>query len=142
MKVLNLLLIGTLTIALLACKGGGKEALIGTWGVDEIDMSGMVEGMTEDEKARFELAKPMMEQAMKSMEMIFNADGSMETRISYMGQQNSDTGKWSLSEDGKALTTTMGGATEEIKLENLNNKTMVMVMESQGASMKMNMSKK
>jgi hypothetical protein len=142
MKVLNLLLLVTIAVSLLACKEGGREALIGTWGVDDIDISGMVEGMTQEEKERFELAKPMMEQAMKSMEMVFNADGSLETRISYLGQQNSDTGKWSLSEDGKVLTTTMGGATEDIKLENLNNKTMVMVMESQGGSMKMNMYKK
>lgn len=142
MKLLNLFLVGVLTLTLIACKGGGKDAIVGTWGVEDIDMSDMLSGLSEEEKGMYEAFLPMMEEAMKSMEMTFNADGTMETKASMMGQENVDSGTWSLSEDGKTLTTDTDGNKEDIKVESLDGSKMVLAMENEGSVMKMTMKKK
>jgi DNA replication initiation complex subunit (GINS family) len=142
MKLFNLFMVGALALTMLACKSSGKDALVGTWGVESVDMSAMLAGMSEEEKKMYESFLPMMEEAMKSMVMTFKADGKMETKASMMGQENTDKGTWKLSEDGKTLTTETGGKKEDIKIESLDDSKMVLVMNLDGSSMKMTMKKK
>ena len=129
-------------LTMVACKGSGKDAIVGTWGVEDVDMSDMLAGLSDEEKGMYEAFLPMMEEAMKSMEMTFNADGTMETSASMMGQENKDSGKWSLSEDGKTLTTETNGNKEDIKVESLDGSKMVLAMENDGSVMKLMMKKK
>lgn len=142
MKLLNLFMVGALALALVACKGSGKDALIGSWGVEDVDMSEMLNGLSDEEKAMYEAFLPMMQEAFKSMEFTFNADGTMETKASMMGQDNNTKGTWTLSDDGKTLTTESEGKKEEIKVESLSSSEMVLAMNVDGTNMKLKMKKK
>ena len=142
MKLFNLFMISALALVMFACKGSGKDALVGTWGVEDVDMSAMLEGMSDEEKAMYESFLPMMQEAMKSMEMTFNADGTMTTKAEMMGQASNDEGTWTLSEDEKTLTTETNGKKEDIKIESLDGSKMVLAMDADGSVMKMTMKKK
>ena len=135
-------MVGALTLTMFACGGSGKDALVGTWGVDKIDMSAMLEGMSAEEKAMYESFLPMMEEAMKSMEMTFNADGTMKMKAAMMGQETNEEGKWTLSEDEKTLTTDVKGKKEDMKIESLDGSTMVLAMDMDGSPAKLTMKKK
>lgn len=141
MKLFNVFMVGVLALALVACKGG-KDNLVGTWGVDSVDMSEMLAGLSEEERAMYESFMPMMEEAFKTMEMTFNADGTMTTKANMMGQESNDEGTWKLSDDGKTLTTTTGGKSEDIAVETLTASELVLAMDADGMKMKMNMKKK
>jgi hypothetical protein len=142
MKLFNLFMVGAVTLMMFSCGGSGKDALVGTWGVESVDMSDMLKGMSEEEKAMYESFLPMMEEAMKSMEMTFNADGTMAMKSAMMGQETNEKGKWKLSEDEKTLSTDTNGKKEDITIESLSGSNMVLVMESEGSKIKMNMKKK
>lgn len=134
-------MVGVLALALVACKGG-KDNLVGTWGVDSVDMSEMLAGLSEEERAMYESFMPMMEEAFKTMEMTFNADGTMTTKASMMGQESNDEGTWTLSDDGKTLTTTTGGKEENIAVEKLTSSELTLAMDADGMKMKLMMKKK
>jgi len=141
MKIFNLFMVGALALTIVACKSG-KDNLVGTWGVESVDMSEMLAGLNEEEKAMYESFLPMMEEAFKSMEMTFTKDGKMTTKAAMMGQESNDEGTWKLSDDGKKLTTTTNGKTEDITIEKLTASEMVLIMEADGMKIKMNMKKK
>jgi uncharacterized lipoprotein NlpE involved in copper resistance len=141
MKLFNLFMVGALALTMFACKSA-KDNLVGTWGVDSVDMSEMLEGLSEEEKAMYESFLPMMEEAFKSMEMTFNADGTMTTKAEMMGQASNDEGTWKLSDDGKTLTTKTGDKSEDITVEKLTSSELVLAMDADGMKMKLNMKKK
>ena len=141
MKLFNVFMVGVLALTMVACKSG-KDNLVGTWGVESVDMSEMLAGLTEEEKAMYESFMPMMEEAFKKMEMTFKADGTMTTKANMMGQESSDEGTWTLSDDGKTLTTTTGGKEEKIAVEKLTSSELTLAMDAEGMKMKLIMKKK
>ena len=141
MKLFNVFMVGVLALTMVACKSG-KDNLVGTWGVESVDMSEMLAGLTEEEKAMYESFMPMMEEALKTMEMTFKADGTMTTKANMMGQESSDEGTWTLSDDGKTLTTTTGGKEEKIAVEKLTSSELTLAMDAEGMKMKLIMKKK
>jgi K(+)-stimulated pyrophosphate-energized sodium pump len=121
---------------------GDHNSLVGTWGVEEVDMSEMLAGFSDEEKAMYEAFLPSLESAFKTMEMTFNQDGTMTTEVEMMGQKNSEQGSWKLSKDGKVLTTETGGKTDDLKIEKMTSSSMTLVMDDEGMKMKLMMKKK
>jgi len=121
---------------------GGNNSLVGTWGVEEVDMSEMLAGFSDEEKAMYEAFLPSLESAFKTMEMTFNQDGTMTTEVEMMGQKNSEQGSWKLSKDGKVLTTETGGKTDDMKIEKMTSSHLTLVMDDEGMKMKLMMKKK
>jgi serine/threonine protein kinase len=116
--------------------------LVGIWGVEEVDMSEMLAGFSDEEKAMYEEFLPSLESAFKTMEMTFNQDGTMTTEVEIMGQKNSEQGSWKLSKDGKVLTTETGGKTDDMKIEKMTSSHLTLVMDDEGMKMKLMMKKK
>lgn len=143
MKLLNVFMVSALALVMFACKGGGKDAVVGTWGVDNVDFSSMLEGLSEDERGMYEAFLPMMEEAMKSMEMTFAKDGKFTMKAAMMGEEQSEEGTWSLSDDAKVLTTVAADGQENIfNIQELSAKKMVVSSDLDGQTVGMTFVKK
>jgi hypothetical protein len=143
MKIFNVFIISALALTLFACKGGVKNDIVGAWGVEEVDMSALLAGIPEEEKAMAEAFMPMMEEAMKSMEMTFEKEGKFTMKASMMGQDQNEEGTWSLSDDGKVLTTkTSEGPESKMNIESMSGNKMVVNSDMDGQTVKMTFVKK
>lgn len=83
------------------CSKGFRDKLPGTWAVD---MMAMLEGQKMDEQQ-----KKMMEMmfANASIQITFKPDGAFSAKTNMMGQEQEDSGTWSvLSSEGNTLTVT------------------------------------
>lgn len=148
-------MVSALALVMFACKSGSKNDVIGTWGVEEVDMSALLAGVSEEEKEMAEAFLPMMEEAMKSMEMTFEKDGDkaglksalkagkFTMKASMMGQEQNEEGTWTLSDDGKVLTTkTAEGPESKMNIESMAGNKMVVNSEMDGQIVKMTFVKK
>jgi hypothetical protein len=145
MRTINIFLALLLVVATTSSFSTGKKPrklILGTWGVESVDMSEMMSGLSDEEKAMYESFMPMMEEAFKSMEMTFNTDGTMTTKASMMGQESVDEGTWKLSDDGKTLTTYNGGGSENVAVEKLTKSTLLLALDADGMKLKLLMKKK
>jgi hypothetical protein len=75
------------------------------------------------------------------MLLTFRADGTMSTKANMMGTESSDEGTWVLSKDGKTLTTTSNGKTDNIVIEKLTKSVMLLVLDADGMKVKLLMKK-
>lgn len=136
-------MVSALALVMFACKSGSKNDVIGTWGVEEVDMSALLAGVSEEEKEMAEAFLPMMEEAMKSMEMTFEKEGKFTMKASMMGQEQNEEGTWTLSDDGKVLTTkTAEGPESKMNIESMAGNKMVVNSEMDGQIVKMTFVKK
>jgi predicted nucleic acid-binding Zn-ribbon protein len=141
MKLLNVMLVGALTMVMVACGGSAKDQLVGKWQVTDVDMSAMMETIPEEQKAFMESMLPMMEEAMKSMTMEFTADGKVKQVSAMMGETQEEEGTWSLSDDAKTLTINTKGNDESMNLTELSSSKMVVSIEEEDASFSMTFEK-
>lgn len=141
MKLLNLFMLTTLTLALFSFKSIEKNKIIGTWTVVDIDMSDMLIGISEEERELYEAFLPMFKEAFSSMVFTFNADGTMETSASMLGEETSSQGSWRLSDDGKTLITKNEEKQEEILIESLSDSEMVLNFIYDDVNIKLKMKK-
>jgi hypothetical protein len=144
MRTINIFLALLLIVATTSSFSAGKKPsklIIGTWGVESVDMSEMLNGVPEEEKAMYEAFLPMMDEAFKTMLLTFRADGTMSTKANMMGTESSDEGTWVLSKDGKTLTTTSNGKTDNIVIEKLTKSVMLLVLDADGMKVKLLMKK-
>jgi hypothetical protein len=93
-----------------------NKFLIGTWHVERIDFSSLLEGVSEDEKMLIELVIPMLEESMKSLIWEFKSNGAFNSESSIMGEEMNTSGSWYLNDDGKILTTEVNGEKSEYVL--------------------------
>lgn len=105
-------------------------------------MSEMLNGVPEEEKAMYEAFLPMMDEAFKTMLLTFRADGTMTTKASVMGTESNDEGTWIMSKDGKTLTTTSNGKSDNLIIEKLTKSAMLLVLDADGMKVKLLMKKK
>jgi hypothetical protein len=141
MKLLNVMLVGALTMVMVACGGSAKDQLVGKWQVTDVDMSAMMETIPEEQKAFMESMLPMMEEAMKSMTMEFTADGKVKQVSAMMGETQEEEGTWSLSDDAKTLTINTKGNDESMNITELSSSKMIVSIEEEDASFSMTFEK-
>ena len=141
MKLLNVMLVGALTMVMVACGGSAKDQLVGKWQVTDVDMSAMMETIPEEQKAFMESMLPMMEEAMKSMTMEFTADGKVKQVSAMMGETQEEEGTWSLSDDAKTLTINTKGNDESMNITELSSSKMIVSIEEEDASLSMTFEK-
>jgi hypothetical protein len=79
------------------------EVIVGKWQFDNMDMG---QPVPEDKKAQWD---QMMTEMKKTTTYEFTADGHLTFNSNMGGQATSKTGTWTLSEDGKKLTTNVDG---------------------------------
>jgi Lipocalin-like domain len=120
-----------LVMLMMACKSNPKEALTRKWKVDPAAFKTiMKEEMDKMKKDNPEQAKqmeamlPMMEGMLTGITLEFKADGSAE--MVAMGK--AQTGKWSLSDDGKKITVDDNGKKEEMEVVELSKSKLVLKM--------------
>ncbi|KOY85235.1 hypothetical protein AD998_02870 [bacterium 336/3] len=120
-----------LVVLMMACKGNPKETLTKKWKVDATAFKTiMKEEMDKMKKEKPEQAKqleamlPMMEGMLTNITLEFKADGSAE--MVAMGK--TQTGKWSLSDDGKKITVDDNGKKEEMDVVELSASKLVIKM--------------
>lgn len=130
-KLVNLFFVSVIALAVTACSSDKKSDLIGSWKVDSVDFSEMLKNMNEEELEMYEAFLPMMEESMKSMTLTLEEDGTMNVKSNAMGQESEENGKWSISDDGKKLTTTSQSGEETVMIINeLSANSMEVSLES------------
>jgi hypothetical protein len=91
----------------------------------------------------YEAFLQMMEEAMKSMEMTFAKDGKFTMKAAMMGEEQSEEGTWSLSDDAKVLTTVAAdGQENKFNIQELSAKKMVVNSDLDGQTVGMTFVKK
>lgn len=91
-----------------------KEMLAGDWVLADIEFAGAI---TDEQKEMFE---EMTSKMKGSMRMEFNKDGTYKTVYPNPfkdGEESVSEGKWSLSSDGKTLTTEEDGKSREDNMD-------------------------
>lgn len=119
-----------------------SKLLVGTWNVESVDLSEMMSALPEDQREMYQVMKPMMEDLFKSMVMTFKKDGTMNTKITFMDEESSDDGTWALSTDGKTITSTANGNSNEIKIIEMSKLTMKISLEAEGMKIGLDLKKK
>ena len=115
MKKVFITLLAFVSIALISsCTKSPAENMVGEWKITDIQTTYEV---PEDQMEAYNEALNGMKESSK---MIYKADGTFEKTIS----EETTTGKWVISEDGKSLTETSDDGTIEsvILLELTENK--------------------
>lgn len=135
MKKLASYLLVILFVGTLASCGGGdaKKDIVGTWKLDKMDLG---EEIPAEQKAMFDA---MMVEMKKNFVMTFKDDGTMETKKDAEGE--AETGKYSISEDGKTLSTDSNGKKESITIVSISSSKMVLEVAEGGKKMKMTLVK-
>lgn len=128
-KLVNVIFVSAVALVMFACNSDKKSDLVGVWNVDSVDFSEMLKGLDEEELEMYEAFLPMMEESMKSMTLTLAEDGIMTVQSNAMGQEMKEQGTWSLSDDGKELTTTSDSGED----------TVMLIQEVTSSSMKVNL---
>ena len=121
MKNLNFLLLIIATYAFISsCSSDPSEMIVGKWKIADIKTS------TEISEDQMDAYNEQIEEMKNSSKITFKADGSFEQTI----LEETSTGNWKISEDGKTLTKkNEDGSSENLKIEKLTNDEMVIVSE-------------
>ena len=121
MKRILITLLAVISIALISsCTKSPAENIVGEWKITDIQTTYEV---PEDQ---IEAYKEALEGMKESSKMIYNADGTYEKTIS----EETTTGKWEISEDGKKLKEVSEDGTKEIvKVTELTDNKLITVSE-------------
>lgn len=131
MKTFKQILLFAILVTFAACKGGDNAQLVAKkWKIDGEELKKSVkneiEKMKKENPEQAKMAEGMSEMMvgmLGSMTMDFKADGTYEQAA--MGQ--TQKGKWTVSNDGKALMTEDDkGKKDTIKIKELNEKKMIL----------------
>jgi hypothetical protein len=101
----------------------------------------MLTGLSDEERAMYDTFLPMMEEAILSLQMTFNTDGSYASEMTMFEELSKNEGTWQLSEDGKTLKTTVKESDEVMMVESISSKEMVLMVEGGGMKWKIFMAK-
>jgi hypothetical protein len=111
-------------VGLLAISCGSKsnsEAILGKWVLS--DMEYQIDGADEQSKA---FADAMKKELIGKMSLELKADNTQISYVPIMGGKAVE-GTWSISDDGKTLTTTENGEeSEEMTIKSMDSNTLVL----------------
>ena len=102
-----------------SCSSSPADMITGEWQITDLQTTSDI---PEDQ---MEAYKEQIEEMKKSSKIYFKADGSFEQTI----LEETGTGTWKVSEDGKILTTDVDGNKEVKKIKELSSDKMVLVLE-------------
>jgi hypothetical protein len=102
-----------------SCSPSPADMITGEWQITDLQTTSDI---PEDQ---MEAYKEQIEEMKKSSKIYFKADGSFEQTI----LEETGTGTWKVSEDGKILTTDVDGNKEVKKIKELSSDKMVLVLE-------------
>jgi hypothetical protein len=114
-----LLLTITFFAVISSCSPSPADMISGEWQIADLQTSSDI---PEDQ---MEAYKEQIEEMKKSSKINFKADGSYEQTI----LDETSTGTWEVSEDGKTLITDVDGNKEVKKIQELSQDKMVLVLE-------------
>lgn len=141
MKLFSPVLILFLAFPLMQQLNKTEKKMVGVWKSTKVDFTDMLTGLSEEEKAMYDAFLPMIEEAIMSMKMTFNADGSYASEMTMFEETTKNEGTWQLSADGKTLKTIVNGSEEVMLVESLSSKEIVLMVEGDGMKWKITMAK-
>jgi len=135
---------------LISCSSNPSKKIIGTWKCNNAEFENLEETINKalasvpdslkeiQKKYMTDNIKNMTEE-MKHVSMNFKEDKTFES----IDDGKSDKGTWSISEDGKTLTTKGDGEGKEAKLniEELSSSKLVLSIEDEGSKIKLSFQK-
>lgn len=145
MKIYGFLLVALLATSFTAFGQNKKvsKRLMGTWQVESVDLSQLLEGIAEEEKAMAALFMPMMEDGLKTLVWQFKSKGEFESSMEFFDEKIEEKKTWSVSADGKNIIMVSGEERAEYIIQSLSKTKMVVsVKTDDGTTIKMTMVKK
>jgi len=120
MKNLSILILSIAILSFISsCSPSPSEMIIGEWKISDVQTTSDI---PDDQ---MDVYKEQIEEMKKSSKIVFNEDGTIEQTI----LDETSTGTWSISKDGKTLTTDIDGNKEVKKIKELTPEKMVLVLE-------------
>ena len=141
MKLFSPVLLLFLALPLMQQLNKTEKKVVGVWKSTKVDFTDMLTGISDEEKAMYDAFLPMMEEAILSLQMTFNADGSYTSEMTMFEELSKNEGTWQLSADGKTLKTTVKESDEVMMVESISSKEMVLMVEGGGMKWKIFMAK-
>jgi 3,4-dihydroxy-2-butanone 4-phosphate synthase len=141
MKLFSPVLLLFLALPLMQQLNKTEKKVVGVWKSTKVDFTDMLTGISDEERAMYDAFLPMMEEAILSLQMTFNADGSYTSEMTMFEELSKNEGTWQLSEDGKTLKTTVKESDEVMTVESISSKEMVLMVEGEGMKWKIFMAK-
>jgi 3,4-dihydroxy-2-butanone 4-phosphate synthase len=141
MKLFSPVLLLFLALPLMQQLNKTEKKVVGVWKSTKVDFTDMLIGISDEERAMYDAFLPMMEEAILSLQMTFNADGSYTSEMTMFEELSKNEGTWQLSADGKTLKTTVKESDEVMTVESISSKEMVLMVEGEGMKWKIFMAK-
>jgi len=141
MKLFSPVLLLFLALPLMQQLNKTEKKVVGVWKSTKVDFTDMLTGISDEERAMYDAFLPMMEEAILSLQMTFNADGSYTSEMTMFEELSKNEGTWQLSADGKTLKTTVKESDEVMTVESISSKEMVLMVEGEGMKWKIFMAK-
>jgi hypothetical protein len=141
MKLFSPVLLLFLALPLMQQLNKTEKKVVGVWKSTKVDFTDMLTGISDEERAMYDAFLPMMEEAILSLQMTFNADGSYTSEMTMFEELSKNEGTWQLSADGKTLKTTVKESDEVMMVESISSKEMVLMVEGGGMKWKIFMAK-
>ena len=141
MKLFSPVLLLFLALPLMQQINKTEKKVVGVWKSTKVDFTDMLTGISDEERAMYDAFLPMMEEAILSLQMTFNADGSYTSEMTMFEELSKNEGTWQLSADGKTLKTTVKESDEVMMVESISSKEMVLMVEGGGMKWKIFMAK-
>ena len=128
MKLFSHVLLLFLALPLMQQLNKTEKKVVGVWKSTKVDFTDMLTGISDEERAMYDAFLPMMEEAILSLQMTFNADGSYTSEMTMFEELSKNEGTWQLSADGKTLKTTVKESDEVMMVESISSKEMVLMV--------------
>ena len=141
MKLFSPVLLLFLALPLMQQLNKTEKKVVGVWKSTKVDFTDMLTGISDEERAMYDAFLPMMEEAILSLQMTFNAYGSYTSEMTMFEELSKNEGTWQLSADGKTLKTTVKESDEVMMGESISSKEMVLMVEGGGMKWKIFMAK-
>jgi hypothetical protein len=141
MKLFSPVLLLFLALPLMQQLNKTEKKVVGVWKCTKVDFTDMLTGLSDEERAMYDTFLPMMEEAILSLQMTFNTDGSYASEMTMFEELSKNEGTWQLSEDGKTLKTNVKESDEVMTVESISSKEMVLMVEGEGMKWKIFMAK-
>ena len=127
------ILVSLLVMVVLVSCGGGSGSVKGKWVLADIELD--LESLPEEQKAMAGMMTGMLDAMKGNMHYDIKEDGTYSMTVNMMGQENTESGKWSEA-GGKLTFEKEDGASESMDYE-CSGSSLVLKQEKDGMSMEM-----
>jgi hypothetical protein len=125
MKFNNIIFSSLFILILFSCGSkSSHELILGTWQMEDMDMSMFENQLSESEKEVFN--SPLLTESIKAITMEFRANGVYIVKTSIMDQYAIDSANWFFSEDNTAITIGVGSQMKNVKIIEVTEKHLIL----------------